>query len=143
MVAAIEQGKGSARQRGKRHMAEIMVPDNAPPGGHYSHATTGAGLLFVAGQLPIDPRHGRLIGAPFEAQAECAIANLLRALAAARSGPDRLLKVNVYVVGIDHWPAFDRIYARMIGPYRPARAVIPVPELHYGFLVEIDGIAAL
>ena len=124
-------------------MAEITVPGNAPPGGHYSHATTGAGLVFIAGQLPIDPARGRLTEASFEAQAECAIANLLRALDAAGSGPERLLKMNVYVVGIAHWPAFDQVYARMIGPHRPARAVIPVPELHYGFLVEIDGIAAL
>jgi enamine deaminase RidA (YjgF/YER057c/UK114 family) len=123
-------------------MAEITVPGSAPPGGHYAHATTGAGLVFVSGQLPVDPVEGRLIEATFERQAECAIDNLLRALQAAGSGPERLLKVNVYVVGIDHWPAFDAVYARRLGAHRPARAVIPVPELHHGFLVEIDGIAA-
>ncbi len=120
---------------------EIDVPDNAPPGGHYSHATTGGGLVFVSGQLPIDKVQGRLADAPFAVQAECAIRNLINALRAAGSGPEKLLKVNVYIVGIDHWPAFNRVYAELLGPHRPARAVIPVPELHYGFLVEVDGVA--
>lgn len=120
---------------------EIDVPDNAPPGGHYSHATTGGGLVFVSGQLPIDKVQGRLADAPFAVQAECAIRNLINALRAAGSGPEKLLKVNVYIVGIDHWPEFNRVYAELLGPHRPARAVIPVPELHYGFLVEVDGVA--
>lgn len=120
---------------------EIDVPENAPPGGHYAHATTGGGLVFVSGQLPIDKAQGRLNDAPFAVQAECAIRNLLAALRAAGSGPEKLLKVNVYIVGIDHWPEFNRVYAEYLGPHRPARAVIPVPELHYGFLVEVDGVA--
>jgi len=131
------------RQRKANAVAEIDVPANALPGGHYAHATTGAGLVFVSGQLPIDPQGRRLTGAPFADQAQCAISNLLAALAAAGSGPDRLLKVNVYIVDIGHWPEFDRIYAGHLGRHRPARAVIPVPELHHGFLIEIDGIAAL
>lgn len=124
-------------------VAVIDVPANAPPGGHYAHATTGAGLVFLSGQLPIDPKGRRLADAPFADQARCAITNLLAALAAAGSGPDRLLKVNVYIVGIGHWPEFDAVYAAHLGQHRPARAVIPVPELHHGFLIEIDGIAAL
>ncbi len=122
-------------------MAQIDVPALAPPGGHYAHATTGAGLVFVSGQLPIDPQGRRLNEAGFADQAHRAIANLLAALAAAGSGPEKLLKVNVYIVDIAHWPAFDQIYAGHMGACRPARAVIPVPQLHHGFLIEIDGIA--
>ena len=123
-------------------MMNIEVPENAPPGGHYSHATSAGGLVFISGQLPIHPIDGRLNLASFAAQAGCAIDNLLAVLKAAGSGPERLQKVNVYVVGIEHWPEFDAIYAQRLGKHRPARAVIPVPELHHGFLVEIDGIAA-
>ena len=43
-----------------------------------------------------------------------------------------------YIVGVDHWPAFNDIYARFMGPHKPARAVVPVPELHHGFLVEVQ-----
>jgi 2-iminobutanoate/2-iminopropanoate deaminase len=131
------------RHRKANAVAEIDVPANALPGGHYAHATTGAGLVFISGQLPIDPQGRRLTGAPFADQARCAIANLLAALAAAGSGPDRLLKVNVYIVDIAHWPEFDAVYAAQLGRHRPARAVIPVPELHHGFLIEIDGTASL
>lgn len=122
-------------------MMPIAVPNHAQPGGHYSHATTAAGLVFISGQLPIHPVEGRLNQADFASQAGCAIDNLLRVLNAAGSGPERLLKVNVYIVGIHHWPEFDAIYAQRLGQHRPARAVIPVPELHHGFLVEIDAIA--
>ena len=49
--------------------------------------------------------------------------------------------MTVYVVGIEHWPAFDRLYARYLGEHRPARAVVPVPVLHHGYLIEIEAIA--
>ena len=52
-----------------------------------------------------------------------------------------LLSVTVYVVGIQHWPAFDQVYARYLGEHRPARAVVPVPELHHGYLIEIEAVA--
>lgn len=119
----------------------VEVPNVAPPGGHYSHAVKGGGLVFVSGQLPVDPVEGKLDTASFERQARCAIENVMRALRAAVCAPDQLLKVNVYITNIANWPEFDRIYKEMLGPCRPARAVIPVPELHYGFLIEIDAVA--
>lgn len=119
----------------------IHVYDAAAPGGHYSHAVKGAGLVFVSGQLPIDPVAGRLQKASFEDQARCALDNVFRALDAAGSAPERLLKVNVYITDIGNWPAFDQIYKERLGSCQPARAVIPVPELHYGFLIEIDAVA--
>lgn len=122
---------------------ETIVTDAAPkPGGHYAQATATGDLLFVAGQLPVRPDGTHLSDAPFEEQARQALANLLAIVRAGGSGPERVLKVNVYIVGIDHWPAFNRVYAELFGDARPARAVIPVPELHFGYLVEIDCVAA-
>jgi len=122
---------------------ERIVTDAAPaPGGHYAQATAAGDLLFVAGQLPIRPDGTHMADLPFEAQAEQALANLLAIVHAGGSGPERVLKVNVYIVGIEHWPAFNRVYAAMFGDAKPARAVIPVPELHNGYLVEVDAIAA-
>jgi enamine deaminase RidA (YjgF/YER057c/UK114 family) len=46
-------------------------------------------------------------------------------------------------VGVENWPEFNRIYSDMLGDAKPARTVVPVPELHYGYLVEIDAIAAI
>lgn len=122
---------------------ESIATDGAPaPGGHYAQATAFGGLLFVAGQLPVRPDGGDQADAPFEAQARQALANLLAIVRAGGSAPERVLKVNVYIVGIEHWPAFNRVYAEAFGDARPARAVVPVPKLHHGYLVEVDAIAA-
>lgn len=126
-------------------MASDIVLTNpatmAQPGGHYTHAVTANGFVFVAGQLPIAPDGGKLNEASFEQQAEQTLANVAAALEGAGSAIDRLVQVRVYVTDITSWPAFNTIYAKWIGASRPARAVVPVPELHYGFKIEIEAVA--
>jgi 2-iminobutanoate/2-iminopropanoate deaminase len=118
------------------------LPDDLPrPGGHYSHAVRAGGLVFVAGQLPVAPDGRKLNGEPFEAQARQVLANVAAALRSAGSSIDRLVQVRVYVTEIDDWPAFDALYAAWAGAARPARAVVPVPRLHYGFRIEIEATA--
>jgi enamine deaminase RidA (YjgF/YER057c/UK114 family) len=70
-----------------------------------------------------------------------ALDNVLAILKAAGGSPQDLVKVTVYVAGVNHWPEFDRLYAAALGEHRPARAVVPVPELHHGYLVEIEALA--
>lgn len=113
----------------------------AAPGGHYSHSVVSNGFVFVSGQLPIAPDGTRLNDAPFEQQARQVLDNVAQALTAAGSAVDRLVQVRVYVTDIKLWPAFNAIYAAWAGSARPARAVVPVPELHYGFKIEIEAIA--
>ncbi|HEV2569774.1 RidA family protein [Sphingomonas sp.] len=120
---------------------QVWLP-GARPAGHYAPATAHGGLVFVSGQLPVSPEGEHAPQASFEEQARRAIANMFAVLDAAGSGADRLLKVTVYLVGIERWPAFNAIYAELLGETRPARAIVPVPELHHGYLVEIDAIAA-
>ena len=121
--------------------ALVNVPALAPPGGHYSHATVGAGLVFVSGQLPVQPDGKRLVAAPFEQQAEQVLANVRAVLQAAGSDVDRLLQVRVYVDDIANWPAFNAVYARWAGAARPARAVVPTGALHHGLKVEVEAVA--
>lgn len=113
----------------------------AAPGGHYSHAVTANGFVFISGQLPIAPDGSKLADAPFEQQAEQTLNNVAMALTAAGSSLDRLVQVRVYVTDIKSWPAFNAIYAKWVGSSRPARAVVPVPELHYGFKIEVEAVA--
>ena len=115
----------------------------AAPGGHYSHAVVAGGLVFVSGQLPIAPSGEKLNRASFDDQARQVLANVAAALAAAGTGVAQLVQVRVYVTDIGHWPAFNEIYAEWAGDTRPARAVVPVPFLHHGFLIEIEALAAL
>jgi 2-iminobutanoate/2-iminopropanoate deaminase len=119
----------------------LNPPTLAPPGGHYSHAAVAGGLVFVAGQLPI-ARDGRKLGdEPFETQARQVLANVQAAVEAAGSSVSRLVQVRVYLTDLAHWPAFNAIYAAWVGEHRPARAVVPVPGLHHGLLLEVEAVA--
>jgi 2-iminobutanoate/2-iminopropanoate deaminase len=115
----------------------------AAPGGHYSQAIVHNGLVWISGQLPIRANGEKLVDAPFEEQAALALDNMLAVLASAGGAPADLCKVTVYIRDIGNWPAFDALYAARLGAARPARSVVPVPELHFGALIEIDAVAAV
>jgi 2-iminobutanoate/2-iminopropanoate deaminase len=121
--------------------AVAAAPGLAAPRGHYSHAIRAAGLVFVSGQLPVTADGQLLTEAPFEQQARQVLANVAAALQAAGSSVDKLLQVRVYVTDIGQWPAFNALYAQWCGEARPARAVVPVPQLHYGLQIEIEATA--
>lgn len=125
-------------------LIRAIETDCAPrPAGHYAQAILSNGQLFISGQLPIRPDGRPLDDDGFEAQARQAIQNVLQILRAAGGTPRQLVKVTAYLVGVAHWPRFNAVYAAMLPDARPARSVVPVPELHYGHLVEIDAIAVL
>jgi 2-iminobutanoate/2-iminopropanoate deaminase len=120
----------------------LINPDTmAQPSGHYTHAVTANGFVFIAGQLPIADDGTKLADASFERQAQKVLDNVATALKGAGSGINRLVQVRVYVTDINSWPEFNVIYTQWIGSSRPARAVVPVPELHYGFKIEIEAVA--
>ncbi len=121
----------------------IQTPNAPAPGGHYSQATVHNGLVFVAGQLSIDPiTRKRKLGS-IEEQTEQALNNVSEILKAAGSDLNHVLKMTVYVADINLWERVNPVYARVLGEHRPARAIIPTGELHYGFLIEIEAIAVV
>lgn len=113
----------------------------ARPGGHYSHAVVAGGFVFVSGQLPITAAGAKLNDAPFEVQAQQVLDNVAAALTSAGSSVSRLVQVRVYVSDIGDWPAFNTLYAAWAGEAKPARCVVPVPHLHYGFRLEVEATA--
>ena len=119
----------------------VNLPGYPAPAGHYSPATAWRDLIFVSGQLPVRADGTHTADQPFEVQARQVLANLLAALTAAGSSPERVLKTTAYIVGVEHWPAFNRLCAEAFGDAKPARTVVPVPELHHGYSVEIEAIA--
>lgn len=119
----------------------ILSPEVPVPAGHYSQAVAYKDLVFVSGQLAPRRDGSHTADQPFAVQARQALANLLAILAAAGCGPQDVVKVTAYLVGGGNWPEFNRIYAEAFGAHRPARSVVPVPELHYGYLIEIEAIA--
>ncbi|WP_172329433.1 RidA family protein [Mangrovicoccus sp. HB161399] len=121
----------------------VTAPGLPAPQGHYAHGTIGPGgpLIFVSGQLPRQPDGAHGPDAPFAAQVRQCLENLLAIVGADGGSRDSLLRVTAYIAGVEHWPAFDAVYAEVMGPARPARTVVPVQELHHGYLVEVDAIA--
>ncbi len=126
-----------------KDMHPVLTEAAPKPAGHYSQAMRAGGTVYISGQLPIRPDGQALADDTFEAQARLAVANMLAILEAAGGKPANLCRVTAYIVGVDNWPTFNRIYADMLPNARPARTVVPVPELHYGYLVEVDAIASV
>lgn len=119
-------------------MEFVQAPGLPAPAGHYSHAVvTRGGLVFVSGVLP-----ARDLPEPsFDTQCASVFGQCEQILAAAGCGLADVVQCTAYLAGVEHWPAFNAVYARVFGAHRPARAVVPVPALHYGFLVEVQLVA--
>lgn len=120
-------------------MELIQSPELPAPAGHYSQAVAAGGLVFVSGILPARDQVGPEAG--FEAQCASVFAQCEQVLRAAGCGIQDVVQCTAYIAGVEHWPAFNGIYAGVFGAHRPARAVVPVPGLHYGFLVEVQLVA--
>ena len=125
-------------------MHAITTPNAPTPAGHYSQGVVHGGVAYVAGQLPLDPASGALVGdGDVDAQTERTLRNVGAVLEAAGSGLDRVLSMTVYVTDIGLWPQVNAAYARVMGAHRPARAVVPVPALRKGCLIEIQAVAVV
>ncbi len=118
-------------------MQFISTPDAPTPAGHYSQAVQSDGMVFVSGMLPTLSQND---GTPmsFDDQVRSAMGHCEKILAAAGCSLNDVVQCTAYIVGIANWPAFNRVYGELLGPHKPARAVVPVPELHHGALVEIQ-----
>lgn len=112
-------------------------------GAPYSQAVTHAGLVYVSGQIGLDPEAGALVEGGIEAQSEQALRNLAAILAAAGSGLDRVLRTTVYLARLEDWPALNDVYRRHFDDPAPARSAFQVAGLPAGALVELDAVAAL
>ena len=124
-------------------MQSIQTPNAPTAAGHYSQAMVHNGVVYVAGQLPIKSGStDRTVGS-IEEQTEQTLRNVEAILQAAGSGLDRVLQMTIYVSDIELWGGVNTAYSRVMGAHKPARAVVPVKDLHYGYQIEIQAIAAV
>ncbi len=124
-------------------MEAISTADAPSPAGHYSQAVVHEGVVYVSGQLPIDPHTSEKRIGSIEEQTEQALKNVSKILDAAGSGLDRVIKMTVYLSDIALWDRVNAVYATSFGVHRPARAVVPTRDLHFGFQIEIEAVAAV
>jgi 2-iminobutanoate/2-iminopropanoate deaminase len=120
----------------------VQVPGTKPPVGHYSQAVVHNGLVFVSGQLPVDLQTGGVVPGTIEEQTELVLGNLAKILAEAGSGLDRILQLTIFLARLDDWAAVNTVYARVMGDWRPARAVVPVAQLSHGTAIGVACVAA-
>jgi 2-iminobutanoate/2-iminopropanoate deaminase len=124
---------------------EIVRTERAPApfqGAPYNQAVKAAGLVFVAGQLGLEPG----AKAPVEgitAQTERVMQNLRAILEEAGTGLDRLVKTTVFLQNLDDFAAMNEVYASHVGEAPPARSTVEVAKLPSGALVEIEAVALL
>jgi 2-iminobutanoate/2-iminopropanoate deaminase len=117
--------------------------DRAPAAiGPYSQAIVASGLVFVAGQIPIDPATGALVAGGIEAQTERVMRNIAAILEEAGSSMEGVVKTTVYLADLSEFEAMNRVYGRFFeGGEPPARATVQVSRLPKGASVEIDAVA--
>ena len=123
-------------------MKVIQPSDQPRPKGHYSPGFEHDGLIYVSGQLPMDLVTRQPFTGSIEEQTELSLRNVEAVLHAAGSDLDHVLQMTIYVSDMELWGAVNETYARVMGDHRPARAMIPVKDLHFGTQIEIQAIAA-
>ena len=123
-------------------MREVIATPNAPQAiGPYSQAIRANGLVFVSGQIPLDPVSGQLVAGGVAEQTERVLANLEAILKAAGSALDQVVRTTVYLKDMGEFAAMNEVYARFFAQEAPARATVEVARLPKDVRVEIDAIA--
>lgn len=125
-------------------MHSVSTNKAPAPGGHYSQAVRAGQFLFISGQLPITVDGTLLKGSAAE-QTTQTMKNIEAIVREAGGSLENLAQVTVYITSVDYWPEVNSAYKECLGETQvpPARAVVPVKELHYGALIEIQATAYL
>lgn len=121
----------------------IIVTNKAPaPVGPYNQAVRSGGLLFTAGQIPIDAKSGALITGTIEEQTVCVLENLKAIVEAAGSSLDRVVKTTVFLRDMNDFPKMNAVYAEYFpAATAPARSTVQVGRLPKDVAVEIEAVA--
>jgi 2-iminobutanoate/2-iminopropanoate deaminase len=124
-------------------MEKVQIENAPAPKGHYSPAIIHNGLVYVSGQLPRNPVSGEVETGAIETQTELALRNVEDILHAAGSDLNHVLQMTIYVSEMELWDKVNETYALILGEHKPARAIVPVKDLHFGTKIEIHAIAAV
>ena len=123
-------------------MMEKIIPHyDSKNKGHYTPGIVSNGMLYISGQLSIDPDTQQVAKGGTEEHAKLALANLDRILNESNCCRTDVVQCRVYISNIEQWDAVNRVYTEFFGEHKPARIVVPVGRLHFGCLVEIEAIA--
>jgi 2-iminobutanoate/2-iminopropanoate deaminase len=123
-------------------MKEIICSEQAPKAiGPYSQAVRVNGMLFMSGQIPLDPGTMQLVEGTIQMQTERVLENLKAVLAAAGLTLENVVKTSVFLKNLSEFPQMNEVYARYFPTNPPARSTVEVAKLPRDVSVEIDAIA--
>ena len=121
---------------------KVIVSAGAPAAiGPYSQAIRAGGLVFVSGQIPLDPETGQVVEGGIAAQAERVLDSLRAILDASGSGLERVVKTTVFLTDLGTFTEVNEVYARFFPHAPPARATVQVAALPRGVGIEIEAVA--
>src|SRR6056297_319950 len=123
---------------------KVIHTEEAPGAvGPYSQAVAWGNTVYVSGQLPLDPKQGKIVAETIEDQTKQAMENLKSILEEAGSSLDKLLKVTIFLQDMDDFKRVNEAYGSFFSGDFPARCAYEVARLPLGANIEIDGIAAI
>jgi 2-iminobutanoate/2-iminopropanoate deaminase len=124
-------------------MLQVVATDRAPQAiGPYSQAIKFNGMIFVSGQIPLDPTSMQLVTGTIEEQTRRVLMNVSAILQEAGSGLDKVIKTTVYMKDMNEFEKMNAIYGEFFSNNKPARATVQVARLPKDVSIEIDAIAA-
>lgn len=121
---------------------QIQTKFSVRDGGHYMPAMKYNGVLYISGQLSIDPETGKVPKGGVKEEARQALENLDTVLWEAGATRNDVLQCRVYIPDVAYWPDLNQVYAEYFGEHKPARIVVPSNKLYNGCLVEVEAVAA-
>ena len=125
-------------------MKKIISTNTAPAAiGTYSQAVVHNQTLYISGQIPLDPTNMEMVSDDIETQIEQVFKNLNAVCSAANADLNDVLKFNVYLTNLDHFPLVNEAMSRVLTEPYPARAAIEVSALPKGAQVEVDAVVAI
>ncbi|PLV58971.1 RidA family protein [Thermotoga sp. KOL6] len=123
-------------------MKWVVETEKAPKAiGPYSQAIVVGNMMFVSGQIPVDPKTGNLIEGTIEEKTERVLENLKAILEAGGFSLEDVVKVTVFTTSIDFFPRVNEVYARYFDTHKPARSFVAVSQLPKNVEIEIEAIA--
>jgi 2-iminobutanoate/2-iminopropanoate deaminase len=121
-----------------------VTSDDAPKAqGVYTPAIRAGQLLFVSGQIPVDPRTGQIVDGDISAQADQSMRNVGALLKAAGAGWEHVVRTTVFLADMNDFAAMNVVYARYVVDPAPARATVQVARLPRDVRIEVDAIAVI
>lgn len=124
-------------------METIIQTKEIRPNGHYAQALIHNGVIYVSGQFSVDADTGERKFGTVQEETRRALENIELILKASGSDRQKILKTTAYVCSMEDWSDVNEAYVNFFGEHRPARTIVNAKELHFGFKVEIEAIAAL